>query len=170
MVRSGWYLGGEILKVIARQIEPMTSPVVRHAWTQLDIPIREWDSWYDPTDYAGGTREHFEDSRNRWAEIMQENNPEPVRVHALRVGDAAICTNPAELYVELGLAIKERSPARVTLISELSDGYCGYVPIPESIRHGGYSAASSSNTRLVPEAGWMIVEETGRLLDTIFAV
>ncbi len=168
VVRSGWYLGGEILKVIAQQIDPMAEPVVHHAWAQLDIPMREWDSWCDPADYTGGMREYFEDSRKRWAEIMAESNPVPVRVHAVRVGDAAICFNPAELYVEFGLAIKQRSPAQVTLVSELSDGYCGYVPIPEGIRHGGYSAASSSNTRLLPEAGWMIVEETARLLDKVF--
>jgi hypothetical protein len=54
------------------------------------------------------------------------------------------------------------------LIGELSDGYIGYVPTPEAIRHGGYSATSASHTRLVPEAGWMMVETTQQLLDQAF--
>jgi hypothetical protein len=92
-----------------------------------------------------------------------------IRLHALRIGDAAICFNPAELYVEFGLAIKQRSPAKVTLVAELSDGYCGYVSTPEAIRHGGYSAASASHTRLIPEGGWMMVETTEQLLIQAFA-
>ena len=57
---------------------------------------------------------------------------------------------------------------RITLIAELSDGYCGYVPIPEAIRHGGYSATSADHTRLVPEGGSIIAETTQQLLAQVF--
>jgi neutral ceramidase len=168
VVRSGWYLGGEILKVMAEQVTPMTEPNLHHEWIQLAIPMREWDTWSDPSQFGPGMREFFENSRDNWSKQMQEDNPVAVRLHVLRVGDAAICFNPAELYVEFGLAIKERSPAKVTLVAELSDGNLGYVPIPEAIRHGGYSAASASHTRLVPEGGWMIVEATEQMLAQAF--
>jgi hypothetical protein len=85
------------------------------------------------------------------------------------VGDAAICTNPAELYCEFGLEIKKRSPAKVTLISELADGWAGYVATPQAIRHGGYSAQASNVARLVPDAGWQIVYATEEMLRTAYA-
>lgn len=168
VTRSGWYLGGEILKVMAQQIEPMPAPALRLEQTLVEIPMREWDAWADLSGFWEGMLRFFELSRDNWEQQMREENPVPVRLNVLRVGDAALCFNPAELYVEFGLAIKERSPARVTLIAELSDGYCGYVPIPEGIRHGGYSALSANHTRLVPEGGWIMVEETRRLLAQAF--
>jgi hypothetical protein len=169
LVRSGAYLGGEILKVIAEQAEPMTTPVLRHQTTRLDIPMREWDTWADLSDLRGGMREWFEKSRADWPRLLREDNPVYVPLSVLRVGDAAICFNPAELFCRFGLAIKEQSPAPVTLVAELTDGWCGYVPTPEAIRHGGYSAMSASHTRLVPEAGWMMVNTTRSLLAKAFA-
>lgn len=166
--RSGEYLSGEILKVIAAQVDPMPAPVLRHAQAHLAIPMRDWDAWADLSEFKGGMLDFFEQSRADWPRLQQEDNPVAVRLHAVRLGDAAICLNPAELYVEFGLALKWQSPARVTLVGELGDGYCGYVPTPEAIRHGGYSALSASHTRLVPEAGWIMVEETGKLLAQVF--
>jgi len=169
LVRSGLYLGGEMLKIIAEQTTPMVDPVVRHAHAQIDIPMREWDAWADLTEFQGGMLEFFEQSRADWPRMLREDNPVPLRLHVLRLGDAALCFNPTELYVEFGLAIKQKSPARTTLIAELTDGYWGYVPTPEAIRHGGYSALSASHTRLIPEGGWMIVETTRQLLAQTFA-
>jgi neutral ceramidase len=131
--------------------------------------MRKWDQWADLSEFRGGMVEFFEKSRADWPRLLREANPVETRLHVVRLGDAAICFNPAELYVEFGLAIKARSPAGVTLIGELADGYIGYVPTPEAIRHGGYSATSASHTRLVPEAGWLMVESTSALLAQAFA-
>ncbi|MBX3010187.1 MAG: hypothetical protein KF832_01725 [Caldilineaceae bacterium] len=169
LVRSGLYLGGEILKVIADQVTPMPTPVLGHAQAHVSIPMREWDSWADLAAFKGGMLEFFERSRADWPRLLQEENPVATRLHVLRLGDAALCFNPAELYVEFGLALKERSPASITLIGQLADGYIGYVPTPEAIRHGGYSATAASHTRLVPEGGWIMVETTEKLLAQLFA-
>ncbi len=166
--RSGQYLGGEILKVIAEGDSPMSDPVLRPAFEAIDIPMREWDASADLSAFKGGMLEFFEKSRADWGRLMREDNPVHVRLHVIRIGDAAICTNPAELYCEFGLAIKANSPAQVTLIAELTDGALGYVPTPQAIRHGGYSALSASHTRLVPEGGWMIVDATRRHLERVF--
>ena len=166
--RSGAYLGGEILKVIAGEVRPMQAPLLRHETTTVQIPMRPWDAWADLSEFQGGMNNFFEESRKDWPRLLKEDNPVATPLHVVRVGDAAICCNPAELYVEFGLALKKRSPARVTLVAELADGYIGYVPTPEAIRHGGYSALSASHTRLIPEAGWLIVEQTEALLNKTF--
>jgi len=168
LVRSGLYLGGEILKVIAEQVTPMQHPEVRHTQARIDIPMRQWDSWADLSEFKGGMLDFFEKSRADWPRLMQVANPVAVPLHVLRLGKAAICFNPSELYVQFGLAIKIDSPAGITLVAQLTDGYCGYVPTPEAIRHGGYSATAASHTRLVPEAGWMMVETTRELLAQAF--
>jgi hypothetical protein len=167
--RSGLYLGGEILKVIAEQLQPMQEPLLRHAHLCLHIPMRPWDEGADLSEFKAGMAEFFANSRADWPRLLQEANPVAVNLHVLRLGDAAICFNPAELYVKFGLAMKQHSPAQVTLVAELTDGSCGYVPTPEAIRHGGYSATSASHTRLLPEAGWMMVESTRELLAQLFA-
>ena len=167
--RSGAYLGGEILRVIAAAVEPMSNPVLHHESRTLEIPIREWDEATSLDEYSGGMREFYDHSKADWDRLRSEESPYPVAVHALRVGDAAICTNPAELYCEFGLEIKKRSPAKVTLISELADGWAGYVATPQAIRHGGYSAQASNVARLVPDAGWQIVYATEEMLRTAYA-
>jgi hypothetical protein len=169
LLRSGLYLGGEILKVIAAGTEPLADPIVRQATTELHLPMREWEPWADLSAFTGPMLDYFERSRADWPRLLREDNPVRVRLHVLRLGETAICFNPAELYVEFGLAIKQKSPARITLIAELSDGWCGYVPTPEAIRHGGYSAAPNRYTRLIPEAGWIMVETTCDLLAQAFA-
>lgn len=168
LIRSGAYLGGEILKVIAAQVDAMPAPVLQHTQAHVPIAMREWDAWADLANFKGGMLDFFEDSRADWPRLLREENPVETRLHVVRLGDAAICFNPAELYVEFGLALKQRSPARVTLVAELADGYIGYVPTPEAIRHGGYSALSASHTRLVPEGGWIMVETTQQLLAEAF--
>ena len=59
-----------------------------------------------------------------------------VEVGAISMSGTAISTNPAELFVEFGLEIKERSPFEVTLISELANGWCGYVPTEAAFTQG----------------------------------
>lgn len=168
LVRAGAYLGGEILKVVAAQVQPIAEPILRHEHQGITIPMREWDTWADLSVIPENQLAFVERSRKDWPRLMREDNPVPTHVHVVRLGDVALCCNPAELFVEFGLAIKQRSPARVTLLAELTDGYIGYVPTPEAIRHGGYSALASSNTRLVADAGWIIVDQTETLLRQAF--
>jgi hypothetical protein len=167
--RSGQYLGGEILKTIANQVNPMPNPVLRHAHTEISIPIRPWDEDSDFSEFGGGMLEFFENSKADWDRMLREESPVAAPLDVVRIGDAALCFNPAELYSEFGLAMKENSPARVTLVSELANAWIGYVPTPQAILHGGYSAQSSWVTKLVPDAGWTIVEKTRELLVEAFA-
>src|SRR5206468_10816804 len=45
----------------------------------------------------------------------------PTWVQALRIGDLALVSAPGELFVELGLAIKQQSPFEQTLVLELAN-------------------------------------------------
>ena len=61
--------------------------------------------------------------------------------------------------MEFGLEIKERSPFEVTLISELTNGWCGYVPTEKAFTEGGYETHRSVRvSRLDKTAGRIITD------------
>lgn len=87
----------------------------------------------------------------------------PVDVHVIAIGDGvAIVCLPGEVFVNLGLAIKQASPFRTTLLIELSN--CVetiYVPHRAAYAGGSYEV---TNSNLEPGGGEMIVESAVRLL------
>jgi hypothetical protein len=89
-------------------------------------------------------------------------------IHAVRIGDLALVTEPCELFCQFGLDIKGRSPAPITAVVGLTDGYGGYCPTIYGILGGGYSGQPISWTRLEPNAGYLIVETAGRLLSSLW--
>lgn len=54
------------------------------------------------------------------------------------VGDAAWVSVPCELFSEVGIAIKRKSPFARTYVIGLANGAIGYVPTREAIAQGGY--------------------------------
>jgi hypothetical protein len=88
-----------------------------------------------------------------------------VEIQAIAFGDIAIVTNPAELFSIYSVKIKEASPFKVTFVSELTNGYCGYVPTVDAFQHGGYETYRTVNTsRLAKDAGDRIMQESIDLL------
>lgn len=85
-------------------------------------------------------------------------------VHAVRIGDLAMVTQPCELYCQFGLDIKRRSPVSNTIVVSLTDGRGGYCPTIYGFLGGGYSGAPIAWTRLEPFAGYKIVETASGLL------
>jgi neutral ceramidase len=87
----------------------------------------------------------------------------PVDVTTITLGsDVAIVFLPGEVFVELGLAIKQASPFRTTLILELSN--CVetiYIPTRAAYAGGSYEVTNSS---LQPGSGEMLVEAALKLL------
>lgn len=92
-----------------------------------------------------------------------------VEINALRIGNTAIVSSPAELFVEYGLEIQSKSPFPLTLVLELVNGYCGYVPTQEAFQRGGYETHRTVYTsRLAVDAGERIVKCSLQLLDRLW--
>ena len=89
----------------------------------------------------------------------------PVELSVYRIGNIAIATNPAELFVEYQLEIKDTSPVTRTIVTELTNGYCGYVCTERALGAGSYEARLAFSSKLSAEAGKMIVEETLGLIE-----
>ncbi|MBM3858669.1 MAG: hypothetical protein FJ395_03350 [Verrucomicrobia bacterium] len=61
-----------------------------------------------------------------------------VQLQAIRIGDFAICAIPFEVFVEIGLDLKKRSPFPRTMVISIANAKHGYLPTPEQHKLGGY--------------------------------
>jgi neutral ceramidase len=91
----------------------------------------------------------------------------PVLLQALRIGDLAITAIPCEVFVEIGLELKQKSPIRPTFTISLANGYNGYLPTPEHHALGGYETWRAKSSYLERDASRKItaglLELLGRL-------
>jgi hypothetical protein len=166
--RSGAYFAEGAARVIARTHDPIEESTLALSTQTISIPLRPWPQPGEKTyaDWPG--IDYYRHSAKIWPQRLEECNPFPVTVHVVRIGDVAICTNPAELFVESGMEIKEGSPARVTFINQLTDGYCGYVPTAKAFSRGGYETWTAPSSQLSPEAGDEIVQTTRQLISKLW--
>lgn len=101
-------------------------------------------------------------------EMYGKNPVDTLPIHVIRIGDIALVTQPCELYCQFGLDIKRRSPAPITAVVGLADGFGGYCPTVYGILGGGYSGKPIFWTRLEENAGYLMVESAGRMLNQIW--
>ena len=68
-----------------------------------------------------------------------------VPVQVLRIGDVCLGTMPFEVFCEIGLEFKSRSPLQPAFMVELAHGYFGYLPTPRQHELGGYETWIGTN-------------------------
>ena len=123
-------------------------------------------------DHKAAAREYrrlkwYEDTVLRYEKQKSTTNPTyPAEVHVLRIGDAAVCTNPFELFTNYGIRIKGRSKAVQTFVVQLV-GSATYVPTADAVRGGGYSAIVHSNV-VGPEGGQVLVDYTVEAINRLW--
>jgi hypothetical protein len=85
-----------------------------------------------------------------------------VELHVVRLGDAAIATNPFELYLDYALRIQARSRAEQTFLVQIANGVEGYLPSQKAVaKHYGGLAADN---HVGPEGGQMLVDRTVEII------
>jgi hypothetical protein len=155
-----------------------TSPVpveeIRMRVTVEDYPDRLWeDSTFCRDDSRGDTPEARARQRRRYdpeeATVLARGETKcPLELMGISFGETAIITNPAELFVEFGIEIKERSPFDVTLVSELTNGYCGYVGTEKAFEEQGYEVHRTVYTsRLVKDSGRRMTDASVQMLEDL---
>ena len=86
-------------------------------------------------------------------------------VQVLRVGELGVVALPGEMFVEIGLAVKEKSPFEPTFVIELANDYAGYVGTRNAYDEGGYETQLALSSRVTPEAGEKMMDAALRLLE-----
>ena len=95
----------------------------------------------------------------------REGKPHQVEVQVIALGkDVAWVALPGEVFVELGLAIKKRSPFAHTFVVELANENIGYIPDRRSYAEGNYEPESA---RCAPGSGEKLVQSALQLLSEL---
>lgn len=81
----------------------------------------------------------------------------PVKVQVLKVGPVAVYSIPCEVFTEIGLEIKEKSPVKPCFTVSLANGYNGYLPTPRQHEWGGYETWRARSSYLEEQASVKIV-------------
>ena len=75
-------------------------------------------------------------------------------MQALRLGNLALASAPAEIFTENGALVKRESPIEDTFFLGYTNGSIGYVPTRGAYREGGYEVTHAC--QVDPDAGDII--------------
>jgi hypothetical protein len=116
----------------------------RHGYSEAELrelaaeldgdPTSDWPEVWAPEVHTMTSAQMFPRTYQQGAVRMYidmlERADEPVRTQVVgyRIGDAAIVTNPFELFNAAGRRIKERSPFAATMAAAYANDYAGYLP------------------------------------------
>ena len=172
--RVNWQLGRACADAIdERYLHSETRPVssVTDVSKAIEIPDRPFEQSTFCTDRCRGTnagaRQFARDRYGPEREAVKRRGRTSclLELHAIAFGDTVVLGHPCEMFAQLGLRIRKKSPFGTTLISGLTDGYAGYLPAPACFRHGGYETHRSVYVgRLANPAGHVVVKEALGLL------
>jgi len=159
----------EVIKIPIREIPDEDLKRAKEASEGAKLPITSPQEWR-----GGGLTANFLEHpfwRGMWArEIVllaeeKEKNPNvDVEVQAISVGNSAFVGVPVEYFAEFGLEMKEKSKIKPAFVVGLANGCAGYVPTLRAFKGGGYETKTACSSKLVPEAGRMILDTAMRLL------
>lgn len=84
-----------------------------------------------------------------YAERTMQMNEWPDNVDVIlqtfRIGELGVAAIPFEVFTEIGLEIKAKSPFKPSFTIELANGSYGYLPTPEQHQVGGYETWLGTN-------------------------
>ena len=174
--RAGRALAGAVSET-ARSIMPLKTTVIRGAGIKYKIPIRkitdaEWTWAQNILKQTGGKIEVVadgvgDDYKALCYKRLRETEKEdiPVEQICFAVGNSAFISFPGELFTEIGMCIKARSPFRHTYIIGLANWTVGYVPTRKAIKEGGFAV---DIRQVNADAEDIIVEQSLALLQKVY--
>jgi hypothetical protein len=161
-----------------------TDVAFAHRVERFDVPGRKiTDAEYETAKKAyaplaakeklvGGEAAHKNWFKKTIARYEAQKSGDPrytIELHALRLGDVAIATNPFELFLDYAIQIQGSSPAGQTVLIQLASpaDAPSYLPSARAAKGGGYSAVPESSL-VGPEGGQILVERTLAAIKALF--
>jgi hypothetical protein len=171
--RIATVLAAQVIKAY-RRMEPVPDSALQVRSVPVDLPV----PIYTPGQVAEA-RKVIEASRGpgpggpkfldlvhafRVVNVMEvhQGRPIPTEAQAIAFGrELAILGLPAEVFVELGMALKRASPFPRTVVSELANDMLDYIPNLRAFPEQGYE---STTARCSPGCGELLVHKATELL------
>jgi hypothetical protein len=156
----------------ARSRVPLDRPALSVASAQLSLPLRTV-----PAEQAASAKANMPKVGTNdlpflaqveivtTLDLVKRGGKLDTEVQVFRLHpDVAIVLLPGEVFAELGLAIKRRSPFKHTLVIELSNDNPAYIPTEKAFKEGSYETV---NSRITPGGGERLVEVAIQLLNDV---
>ena len=99
--------------------------------------------------------------------VSQSPSSWEVPVHAMRVGDLGVVGLHGEVFSEIGLDVKKRSPFPQTMILGLANGSVGYIATDRAMDEGSYETRLCRHVRAPKGTGRLWADTAVRLLEQI---
>jgi neutral ceramidase len=170
--RIATVLGASVLQAY-KDLKPVTAAPVRARNDIVELALPE----ITPEQLADAQQTIAATQDDRGANFMKlvrayraldvaarAGKPHRVEVQVIALGRAVAWVGlPGEVFVELGLAIKKRSPFPQTFVIELANENIGYIPDRRSYAEGNYEpesarCAAGSGEKLVDAAAKLLLE------------
>ncbi|MCB1127538.1 MAG: hypothetical protein KDM81_13680, partial [Verrucomicrobiae bacterium] len=171
--RIATILGATVFQAL-KDLEPVSPGTIRARAERVSLPARQVSreeiaearaTVASATDDRGGNFMKLVRGYRTLDIVEREGRPFEVEVQAITLGpDLAWVGLPGEVFVELGLAIKRRSPFPRTFVVELANENIGYIPDRRSYAEGNYEPESA---RCAAGSGEQLVEAAVKLLTSL---
>ncbi len=172
--RMGTILAGEVLRTWPK-LESIDGMIqIKRKTVNLDLPAFSDEAVEKAKAIIGSTNDR---TRRSFMQLVhahkvldvaeREGKPFEVEVQVITLGDSlAWVALPGEIFVELGLDLKQASPFKQTMVVELANGSIGYVPTSRAYRQGAYEVVSA---RCLQGSGERLVNASLDLLAECYA-
>ncbi len=171
--RTAHEIGNMLAETVGKdlkQLPSVESPNLAVRQTVINVPLQKYTP--EQTQAAAVGMESVADSKVPFLKRVENykitalaqrgGDTIPLEVQAIRLSDdVAIVTLPGEIFVELGMAIKQASPFATTLVIELANDAPGYIPTQKAFTEGSYETV---NSRVQPGGGEKLVDAAVGLL------
>lgn len=175
--RMGAVLAGEVLRTVPK-LKPVEPGGLRCKRVTVPLPLPKIEPGdVDKAREAIARHQDRKAKQPAFLEAVQaykvmdveerKGKPNEVEVQVITLGkELAWVSLPGEIFVELGLAVKQDSPFPQTMIAELANGSVGYVPARRAYAQGNYEVVSA---RCAEGSGELLVDAAVRLLKELYA-
>lgn len=165
----GTMLAESVAPVIPK-LKDVTQPTLAVRSAIVNVPMQSYTEKQiadarEKMDLVGTRQLSFLDQVEAYkimAVTLRGGETVPLEVQVFRISrDVAIVTLPGEVFVDLGIEIKQASPFATTLVIELTNDVPGYIPTRKAFVEGSYETV---NSRIQPGGAEKMVDAAIRLL------
>ena len=150
----------QVATLVAQAVHRAHQQIEFHDWVELDARQKELNlAVRKPTEeqlaYARKILDKPEDTpkyhrrervyANRVLDLNKSPDNISIVLQAFRIGDVSVCAIPFEVFVEIGLELKQRSPFSRTFTISHANGSSGYLPTAAQHKLGGYETWLGTN-------------------------
>ncbi len=176
------YFGGECTRRITgavrsalQEAKSREITVVRSLKREFTYQVRQFDDAKEDAAIVAyinkrvGGSEYIIDVFRKMRKALAPHQGEERKtwMQALRIGDVAFVALPGEVFTQLGVDIKRRSPFPRTFIAGVANDCVGYIPDSEAYDLGGYQLWTGFHSLVERGTGERMVEGALELLEEL---